>query len=246
MSDNSKVTEAETPQPEASPAPVDKADDAETVETPRKKRKVPPPGRRTPRQGRSQETVGKIIDAASALLAGGTDIRTLTTNRVAEAAGVSVGGLYRFFSDKQAIIDAIAVQRLDEFQTLLLDKVAETQPEGGAGYLNVVVDSFVAFLEDHPEFRQIAYGGSYISARVRQEQSDPAEGGSGFMKHFMVNALGMDPSHDLDLKLRIAAEVGDRLIAHAFDQPTDDARADVIRELKVLIAGYLFDERGMI
>lgn len=208
------------------------------------KRKVPPPGRRTPRQGRSQETVGKIIDAASTLLAEGTAITTLTTNRVAESAGVSVGGLYRFFSDKQAIIDAIAVQRLDEFQTLLLDKVAAEQPQGGSAYLNVVVDSFVAFLEDHPEFRQIAYGGSYISARVRQEQSDPAEGGSGFMKHFMVSALGMDPSHDLDLKLRVAAEVGDRLIAHAFDQPSDEARALVIAELKILVSGYLFDERG--
>ncbi len=233
MSETSKLTDAEEPQPAAMTAG-------------RPKRKVPPPGRRTPRQGRSQETVGKIIDAASALLAGGTDIRTLTTNRVAEAAGVSVGGLYRFFSDKQAIIDAIAVQRLDEFQAVLLEKVAVEQPQGGAAYLDVVVDSFVAFLENHPEFRQIAYGGSYISARVRHEQTDPAEGGSGFMKHFMVSALGMDPSHDLDLKLRIAAEVGDRLIAHAFDQPTDDARADVIRELKVLIAGYLFDERGMI
>jgi len=202
------------------------------------------PQRRTPRQGRSQQTVDKILSAARRLLAEGTTISSLNTNRIAEAAGVSVGGLYRFFSDKQAIVDAIAVQHLQIFQTALAETVDREKPNTGQDFLELVIDAFVAYLERNPEFFQIAYGGSHISADVREAKSRPDDGASGFMKAFLVDALGKQPSEALDLKLRIAAEVGDRLIAHAFDQKSISARNDVIGELKKLLSDYLFDEHG--
>lgn len=202
------------------------------------------PQRRTPRQGRSQETVDKILGATSRLLAEGANISSLNTNRIAGAAGVSVGGLYRFFSDKQAIVDAIAVQHLQIFQADLARTVDHEKPSTGQDFLELVIDTFVAYLEKNPEFFQIAYGGSHISADVREAKSRPDDGTSGFMKTFLVDALGKTPSKSLDLKLRIAAEVGDRLIAHAFDQKSVSRRNDVIGELKKLLSDYLFDENG--
>ncbi|HXE11997.1 MAG TPA: TetR/AcrR family transcriptional regulator, partial [Bryobacteraceae bacterium] len=70
--------------------------------------------RRTPMQGRSQETVQRILNATSRLLER-IPLEEITTSRIAQESGVSVGGLYRFFPDKQAIIDAIAVQHVKEF-----------------------------------------------------------------------------------------------------------------------------------
>lgn len=203
-----------------------------------------PPQRRTPRQGRSQETVDKILSATSRLLADGANLSSLNTNRIAEAAGVSVGGLYRFFSDKQAIVDAIAVQHLHVFQSQLAEAVERAKPNNGRAFLELVIDAFVAYLDRNPEFHQIAYGGSHISADVREAKSRPDDGTSGFMKTFLVDALGKTPSKSLDLKIRIAAEVGDRLIAHAFDQKTIRSRNEVIGELKTLLSDYLFDEHG--
>jgi AcrR family transcriptional regulator len=38
--------------------------------------------------------------------------------RIAAAAGLSIGALYRFFPDKQTIIDAIAVHHTSQFRIL--------------------------------------------------------------------------------------------------------------------------------
>jgi AcrR family transcriptional regulator len=68
--------------------------------------------RRTPRQVRSQQTVDAILFAASHILRShGAD--AITTDRVAHAAGVSIGSLYQYFADKQAIVAAVRTRHGD-------------------------------------------------------------------------------------------------------------------------------------
>jgi AcrR family transcriptional regulator len=63
--------------------------------------------RRTPRQARSRATFEAIVEAAAQILERrGAD--ALTTNHVAERAGVSIGTLYQCFSDKRALLLAAA------------------------------------------------------------------------------------------------------------------------------------------
>lgn len=66
--------------------------------------------RRTPRQPRAEATVDAILAAAFQLLEQG-GIEALTTNHIAERAGVSVGTLYQYFKGKQAILAALAQRR---------------------------------------------------------------------------------------------------------------------------------------
>jgi AcrR family transcriptional regulator len=63
--------------------------------------------RRTPRQSRSEATVEAILEATFQLLEQG-GVEALTTNHIAERAGVSVGTLYQYFPGKQAILAALA------------------------------------------------------------------------------------------------------------------------------------------
>lgn len=63
--------------------------------------------RRTPRQPRSEATVEAILEATFQLLEQG-GVEALTTNHIAERAGVSVGTLYQYFEGKQAILAALA------------------------------------------------------------------------------------------------------------------------------------------
>ncbi len=58
-----------------------------------------------------------MLDAAARILAeGGYD--ALTTNRVAEAAGIPIGSLYQFFPDKQAVVAALTERYAATIQKL--------------------------------------------------------------------------------------------------------------------------------
>lgn len=65
--------------------------------------------RKIPRQGRSLETVRAIVEAAARILEQ-EGLGAFTTNAVAERAGVSIGSLYQYFPDKEALIGALIVR----------------------------------------------------------------------------------------------------------------------------------------
>jgi len=67
--------------------------------------------RRKPRQARAEETVTTILEGAAQILETG-GLAAFTTNAVAERAGVSIGTLYQYFGDKNALIHAIATREL--------------------------------------------------------------------------------------------------------------------------------------
>jgi AcrR family transcriptional regulator len=62
--------------------------------------------RKTPTQQRSRALVDSIVEATGRLIAT-EGLDALNTNRVAEAAGVSVGSLYQYFHDRSELIEAV-------------------------------------------------------------------------------------------------------------------------------------------
>jgi AcrR family transcriptional regulator len=68
--------------------------------------------RRIPRQARAAETVRAIIEGAAQILEAG-GLAAFTTNAVAERAGVSIGTLYQYFADKNALLLALAHQEME-------------------------------------------------------------------------------------------------------------------------------------
>lgn len=67
--------------------------------------------RRTPRQARAEETVSAILEGATQVLEAG-GLAGFTTNKVAERAGVSIGTLYQYFADKDALLRTIAEREM--------------------------------------------------------------------------------------------------------------------------------------
>src|SRR3954447_25159346 len=63
--------------------------------------------RRVPRQARAREKLARVLEAADRLLAE-EGVEALTTTRVAAAAGVSVGALYQYLPDRDAITEPLA------------------------------------------------------------------------------------------------------------------------------------------
>ena len=84
--------------------------------------------RKRPRQARAAATLDAIFEATiQVLLAEG--LHRLTTTRVAERAGVSVGSMYQYFPNKQALLYALNERYLD----IVAEKVETTcQSKHGA------------------------------------------------------------------------------------------------------------------
>ena len=78
----------------------------------RSRAQAPDKTRRTPRQSRSQRTVDAILFAASHILRD-EGAAAVTTERVARAAGVSIGSLYQYYANRQAILAALRARHGD-------------------------------------------------------------------------------------------------------------------------------------
>ena len=62
--------------------------------------------RKAPKQKRSREMVSRLLDATAATIAE-RGLDGTTTNHIAEQAGVSIGSLYQYFPDKEALVEAL-------------------------------------------------------------------------------------------------------------------------------------------
>lgn len=100
---------------------------------------------KVPVQKRSRETVASIINACSELLL--TDsFSTITTDRIAEKAGVSIGSLYQFFANKESIVAAV-VDELLEQDLFALKEGFKTLPYEPETRLKAMID--LAFSRFH-------------------------------------------------------------------------------------------------
>lgn len=87
----------------------------------------PKRARRKAKQERARDTVETLLEAAARVLAR-RGYAAATTNRIAEKAGVSVGTLYEYFANKEAVFDALMKRQIDALvaaiQTAELDPAA--------------------------------------------------------------------------------------------------------------------------
>jgi AcrR family transcriptional regulator len=98
--------------------------------------------RKQPRQARSQATVDAIFEATiQVLLAEG--LPRLTTIKVAERAGVSVGTLYQYFPQKQALLYAVLQRHLGKTSDMLVKATQSAHGETIATMVKIVVGAYV-------------------------------------------------------------------------------------------------------
>lgn len=110
-------------------------------------RQVKTTPRKRPRQTRSKETVETILAATARILVKhGFD--GLTTNAVAEAAGVSIGSLYQYFPNKQALVAALIERRLDDKNARTHAELARVGtlplPEAVRTMIRLTIDNYAA------------------------------------------------------------------------------------------------------
>lgn len=70
-------------------------------------------------------TVEAMLDAALKLLKR-KGVSSITTNRIAETAGVSIGSLYQYFPNKRAIFIALHERHIAQVDGIMLRRIAES------------------------------------------------------------------------------------------------------------------------
>ncbi len=111
--------------------------------------------RKRPAQARSRATVDAILEAAAQVFARlGYD--ETTTDRIAERAGVSIGSLYQYYADKDAILVALFEQHLADAEAHF-DALAALLAEGASTDAVIVemVSRTFALHRDGPELHRI-------------------------------------------------------------------------------------------
>jgi AcrR family transcriptional regulator len=104
---------------------------------------VPP--RKKPTQARARRTVDLILEAAAQILARHGEER-LTTNRIAELAGFSIGTLYQYFPNRESVLDALIERERDNSERHIRAALAEIERGGIAETVReiarVLINSF--------------------------------------------------------------------------------------------------------
>jgi len=100
--------------------------------------------RKAPRQSRSQATVTAILDATARILLE-RGVAATSTNAVAERAGVSVGSLYQYFPNKDALIAALHArhgeQMMGVIQRALTQAMDATLDDALGGLIDATVEA---------------------------------------------------------------------------------------------------------
>src|ERR1700727_1229595 len=99
---------------------------------PRKTAEIQDVARRAPKQERALHKIALIFEATVRLL-DSVEIPDLTTNAIAAKAGISIGTLYQYFDDKEAILDTLSARELKGLSSKVMasmdPKISRTSEE---------------------------------------------------------------------------------------------------------------------
>ncbi|HEY4013002.1 MAG TPA: TetR/AcrR family transcriptional regulator [Polyangiaceae bacterium] len=119
------------------------------------------PSRRLPTQRRSKQTVEAVLDAVVRVIQrDGVD--GVTTNRIAEVAGVSVGSIYQYFPDKRAIFTALHVRHVETIsrvvEGVLVEHAAASLETFVRALVEALVEAHTSDLELHEVMATVPHG----------------------------------------------------------------------------------------
>jgi AcrR family transcriptional regulator len=100
------------------------------------------PARRVPSQARSEQTIQVIFEATAQVL-NELGEAALTTNRIAQRAGVSVGTLYQYFDSKESIVLGMLTRERGQVMSTLDELLGNARPDGPSADPRAILRAFI-------------------------------------------------------------------------------------------------------
>jgi AcrR family transcriptional regulator len=191
--------------------------------------------RRAPRQQRSRDTVGCVLDAVQRVLKR-HGIDAVTTNRIAEEAGVSIGSVYQYFPDKRSVFVALHNRHVEEVGKVIQQTLAEHATSPLEELTRALVDGLLDVHAAEPELHRM------ISAEV----PEGSEGFKNALHRAFERALSSresGPHPELNRVLLVLPSMIEALVHGATERRPpllsfDDARKEVVRTVIVYLSSF--------
>jgi AcrR family transcriptional regulator len=110
--------------------------------------------RRKPTQRRALQTVDAILDAVIRILKR-EGPKALTTNHIADVAGVSIGSVYQYFPDKSAIFTALHDRHIEQIDRLIADTLLKHAASSLDGLVRALIEAMVDAHTHDPELFEL-------------------------------------------------------------------------------------------
>lgn len=193
--------------------------------------------RKQPVQQRSRDMVGTLVEAAAQVIVE-RGLDNLTTNHVAEAAGVSVGSLYQYFRDKDALIEALLQRHAAELLAVVDGRLRALIDADARAITRGILEAVFDVVEGDPCRRELLRHWDRLRTRtafraLEQHMTEACR--LYLLRHHERYRIA-----NLPAALFVATNALHYTVAHYFslERPTL-TREEVIAALSDLLAAYL-------
>lgn len=167
--------------------------------------------RRRPRQRRARETFESVLDAVIRILkregAGG-----VTTNHIAEVAGVSIGSVYQYFPDKRAIFTALHERHINHIDRIIHSTLVEHARSSLEELVRAIIEAMVETHRIDPELSHLLF--AEVPHRADGSREFAARLHGAFLLAIASRTRELKKDRDLDSVVFVVAHMIDAL-SHA-------------------------------
>ncbi len=195
-----------------------------------------------PRQERAKRTYEAILAAAAELLVE-VGVERISTNLVAERAGITVPALYRYFPNKYSVLNALGSALMDR-QNRVFQAWFERHLEAQDPY--VLVDNVQELLQQTYDITKEQPGGLEIVqalravAPLREVRIESHKIVSNQFADIAAGFLGVETNDKIRLQARLTIEMGYALIEMALED--DSLDLDALMEQGASMIQYYWRE----
>jgi AcrR family transcriptional regulator len=191
--------------------------------------------RKLPSQERSRFTVDAILEAAADILVRDGYAR-LTTNRIADRAGVNVASLYQYFPGKDAIVAELRRRHGAAERAAVRETLALRREHGLEATIRALVSRGVAAHAVSPALHRV-FAELMPAQRYRDIEAADAPVFTD-MRRFLEESTEGVP--DVEFALWMVATAAHAVIHNGIvERPEDVANGRLVDELVVLLTRYL-------
>jgi len=196
--------------------------------------------KKSPRQERSRATVEAILQAATDILIRQGASR-LTTNRIADRAGVNIASLYQYFPGKHAIIAELRRRHVAEERAAVRRVLVERRGGDLEATVRALVSMGVAAHAVNPELHRV-FTEELPQLRYADISAADPSVFAEFRKLLARSATGLT---DPELTMWIVATVANAVLHRAVvERPDELSNGSIGDELVMLLVRYLNRSEG--
>ncbi|WP_308159275.1 TetR/AcrR family transcriptional regulator [Curtobacterium sp. ISL-83] len=191
--------------------------------------------RNEPVQARSSARLAGLLDAAAAVI---DDIgfERLTTAMVAERAGASIGTVYRYFPDRIAVVEALAIRCTQRLGARFVEALDASGADTWQSGCDALIDLTAEMYRTEPGFRAIRFGDAGDTGSGDGEDRMAALGGA--VGQVMRERFGLPDTEAISRAWTVLAESGHAVLARALaDREHPDL--DLVEAFRAMSHSYM-------